>query len=128
MRVVDRSASIERLIASPAGAAVSAETAAQDDWLVPTIVQLELAKWLAREVDEGTADHVLAFTRTCLTAPLGAKAALLAAELRRLHNLATADQITCATAKLHDAGASTCDAQFEGLSGVMPYHGGQRRA
>jgi hypothetical protein len=31
-------------------------------WLVPTIVQLEFAKWLMRELGEDKADRVIAFT------------------------------------------------------------------
>ncbi len=32
-------------------------------WLVPTIVQLELSKWLMREVGEAQADQVIAYTQ-----------------------------------------------------------------
>ncbi|HWN48329.1 MAG TPA: PIN domain-containing protein [Xanthobacteraceae bacterium] len=64
MRLVDTSAWIEWLIASPAGKSVEVALPKRTDWLVPTIVQLELAKWLAREVGEDKADQVVAFTQT----------------------------------------------------------------
>jgi hypothetical protein len=48
---------------------------------VPTIIQLELAKWLAREVGEDKADQVIAYTQMCVLAPLDTKIALSAAEI-----------------------------------------------
>jgi uncharacterized protein with PIN domain len=65
MRLVDTSAWIEWLIASPAGKSVEVALPTRADWLVPAIVQLELAKWLAREVGEDKADQVVAFTQMC---------------------------------------------------------------
>lgn len=64
MRLVDTSAWIEWLIASPVGKALGSELPQRDQWLVPTIVQLELAKWLNREIGEEEADRVIAFTQT----------------------------------------------------------------
>ena len=50
MILVDTSAWIEWLIDSATGAKVAEHLPEQADWLVPTMVQLELAKWLTREV------------------------------------------------------------------------------
>jgi predicted nucleic acid-binding protein len=118
MVLVDTSAWIEWLIASPTGQAVAARLPGQDDWLVPTIVQLELAKWLARELGEDRADQVIAFSLLCRIAPLDTGIALAAAELCARHRLATADAIIYATALAHGAELLTCDAHFEGLEGV----------
>lgn len=118
MRLVDTSAWVEWLIASPTGKAVASAIPAREDWLVPTIVQLELAKWLAREVGEDKADQVVAFTQMCQVAKLDTKTALTAAELCRQHKLATADAIVYATALEHGAELLTCDAHFNGLPGV----------
>ena len=52
MRLVDTSAWIEWLIGSPTGERVAAHLPEQSEWLVPTMVQLELSKWLTREVGE----------------------------------------------------------------------------
>jgi predicted nucleic acid-binding protein len=90
----------------------------QSDWLVPTMVQLELAKWLTREMGEDKADQVIAFTQVCQVIPLDTEIALAAAEACRTHKLATADAIIFATARLRDATLLTCDAHFEGLPGV----------
>jgi predicted nucleic acid-binding protein len=118
MRLVDTSAWIEWLIASPTGNAVKSEIPARDDWLVPTIVQLELAKWASREVGEDRAEQIIAFTQMCRIAPFDTKTALAAAEICSRHKLATADAIVYATALEHGADLLTCDAHFDGLPGV----------
>ena len=118
MRLVDTSAWIEWLIGSPTGEVVATHLPEQSDWLVPTMIQLELAKWLAREVGEDKADQVIAFTQLCDIVPLDTEIALAAAEACRLHKLATADAIVLATARARDATLITCDAHFDGLPGV----------
>ena len=116
--LVDTSAWIEWLMATPTGGAVAALMPAQQDWLVPTIIQLELAKWLTRELGEDRADQVIAFSQMCRIVPLDTKIALAAADLCARRRLATADAIIYATALAHDAELLTCDAHFEGLEGV----------
>jgi predicted nucleic acid-binding protein len=118
MVLVDTSAWIEWLIGSPTGEALSARLPQQSDWLVPTMVQLELAKWLPREVGEDKADQVIAFTQVCQVVPLDTEIALAAADACRTHKLATADAIIFATARARGATLLTCDAHFEGLPGV----------
>lgn len=118
MRLVDTSAWVEWLIGSPTGKAVQDAIPLREDWVVPTIVQFELATWLAREVGEDKADQVVAFTQLCLIVPLDTKIALSAAELGTRHKLATADAIVYATALEHKADLLTCDAHFDGLAGV----------
>ena len=118
MVLVDTSAWIEWLMGSATGRAVGTVMPSQDEWLVPTIVQLELAKWLTRELGEDRADQVIAFSQTCRIVPLDTRTALAAAELCARHRLATADAIVYATAQDHDAELLTCDAHFEGLDGV----------
>lgn len=118
MRLVDTSAWIEWLIASPTGKALSSAIPPRDEWLVPTIVQLELSKWMTREVDEDKADQVIAFTQLCVVAPLDTKIALVAADLCAKHKLATADAIVYATALEYGAELLTCDAHFRELPSV----------
>ncbi|QCP85132.1 type II toxin-antitoxin system VapC family toxin [Cereibacter sphaeroides] len=118
MILVDTSAWIEWLIDSATGARVAEHLPEQADWLVPTMIQLELAKWLTREVGEDKADQVIAFTQVCLVVPLDTEIALAAAEACREHKLATADAIIFATAKARGATLLTCDPHFEGLPGV----------
>ena len=119
MRVVDTSAWIEVLISSPTGKIVEKHLPPQSELIVPTIVQLELAKWLMREMGEDESDAMIAFTQNCVVVQLDTKIALLAAELSAKHKLATADSIVYATALSYGADVLTCDAHFAGLVGVM---------
>jgi len=118
MVLVDTSSWIEWLIGSSTGDKVADRLPEQADWLVPTMVQLELAKWLTREIGEDKADQVIAFTQICQVVPLDTETALAAADACRVHRLATADAIIYATAQAHGAQLLTCDAHFEGLPGV----------
>jgi predicted nucleic acid-binding protein len=118
-RVVDTSAWIEWLVASPLGKRLRKEMPEKALCIVPTIVQLELSKWVWRELGEGPADQVMAYTMKCQVAPLDTATALLAADLHRQHKLATADAIVYATALQQGAELLTCDAHFKGLPGVV---------
>jgi predicted nucleic acid-binding protein len=117
-RVVDTSAWIEWLVGGHAKRALSKEFPEKKHWIVPTIVQLELAKWITRELGEDQADRVIAFTQKCVVAPLDTRIALLAADFHRSHKLATADAIVYATVLEFGADLLTCDAHFEGLPSV----------
>ncbi len=119
MRLVDTSAWIEWLIGSDVGSVVSAALPDRDEWVVPTIVQLELFKWLTREVGEDKADQVIAFTETCRVVILDSRMALAAADVSLRHKLAMADAIIYATAQSEGAEVVTCDAHFEGLDRIM---------
>jgi predicted nucleic acid-binding protein len=118
-RVIDTSAWIEFLIDSAIGRKVEAEMPRRDACIVPTIVQLELANWLAREVSEDREEAVLANTTECLVVPLDTPLALRAAQVSRDQKLATADAIIYATALANDAELVTCDAHFKDLPGVI---------
>jgi len=119
MRVVDTSAWIEWVIDSPLGAQLGRLFPDRSQCIVPTMVQLELSKWLVRELGEEQADQVIAYTRTCIVVPLDSSIALLAADLHRMYRLASADAIIYATAQRHQAELLTCDAHFEGLPNVL---------
>jgi predicted nucleic acid-binding protein len=119
MRLVDSSAWIEFLIGSDLGKRLAKELPERAEWLVPTMVQLELSKWLTREAGEEKADQVIAFTETCVVADLDTATALAAAALGAQHRLATADAIVYATALAHGAELLTCDRHFETLPGVV---------
>jgi len=118
LRVVDTSAWIEWLTASALGQKLGKQFPDKAQCIVPTLVQLELSKWLVREAGEETADQVIAFTQKCVVVPLDTPIALLAADLHRQHKLATADAIVYATAQHVGADLLTCDAHFQGLPDV----------
>jgi predicted nucleic acid-binding protein len=117
-RVVDTSAWIEWLTGSALGKKLGKQFPDKAQCIVPTIVQLELSKWLVRELGEDEADQVIAYTQKCVVVPLDTAIALLAADLHREHKLATADAIVYATARRVGAELLTCDAHFENLPDV----------
>lgn len=119
MRVIDTSVWIEWLIDGPLGKKLAREIPDRAECIVPTIVQLELAKWLTREVGEDQADQMIAYTQKCIVAPLDTRIALLAADLHRQYKLATADAVVYATAREFDAELLTCDKHFEKLPDVI---------
>jgi len=119
MRLVDTSAWVEWLAASPTGRRVGDLVPLRERWLVPTMVQMELAKWLAREAGEEKADQVIAFTLTCVVAPLDTRIALAAADIAARHRLANAAAIIYATALDHGADVITRDAHYQNLPGVV---------
>ncbi len=116
--VVDTSAWIEWLTGSATGKKIGKILPAKENCIVPTIVQLELSKWLHRELGEGEADRVIAYTQKCVVVALDTSIALLAADLHREHKLATADAIVYATAIHERATLITCDSHFENLADV----------
>jgi predicted nucleic acid-binding protein len=117
-RVVDTSAWIEWLTSSAPGRKLGKQFPDREQCIVPTIVQLELSKWLVREAGEDESDQVIAYTQKCVVVPLDTTIALLAANLHREHKLATADAIVYATARNMGAELLTCDAHFQGLPDV----------
>ena len=119
MRLVDTSAWVEWLVGSPIGEQVANSLPERESWLAPTIVQLELARWLAREAGEDRADQIIAFSQLCVVSPMDTEIALSAAEICARLKLATADAIVYATALKYGADLLTCDAHFDGLPGVV---------
>ncbi len=86
--------------------------------IVPTSVQFELYKWVARKEGEQRALEAVALTEQALVVPLSTPIALLAADLSMAHQLSFADAIIYATAQFHRAELMTSDSHFEGLQGV----------
>ena len=121
MKLIDSSAWIEWMIGSPLGKIVSQSIPDKESWVVPTVVQLELAKWLKREKGEHISETVLAFTNTCIVVPLDTKLALVAADIIVENKLSMADALIYATALEYCDELITCDAHFAGLPKVT-YH------
>jgi predicted nucleic acid-binding protein len=118
MRVVDTSVWIEWIVGSPLGKTLALELPRNDQWIVPTIVQYELSRWLAREISDTAAARAIAFSKELVIAPLTTDIATKAAAYAKVHGLATADAIIFATAKDARADLLTCDAHFAELPGV----------
>lgn len=118
MIVLDTSAWIEMLVGSNSGGLIDQRIKSAGELIVPTIVQLELAKWALREEGQKKAEELIAHTSQLLVVPLDTGTAFSAATISRDHKLHTTDAIIYATAQLHDAPLLTCDAHFKGLPGV----------
>ncbi len=118
MRLVDTSAWIEFLLGTALGNSVRQQLPKPAEWVVPTIVQFELSKWLVRELGKDEADSAIAASQRLVVAPLVTAIAIDAADLNRQYKLPTADAIVYATARAYDAELLTCDGHFEGLPGV----------
>jgi uncharacterized protein len=119
MIVVDTSAWIEWLKATPAGHKIKPLLPADEDWILPTIVQLELAKWAKRELGETKAAQVLSMADQFFVVPLTTELALKAAKLSVDLKLATADAIIYATSETYSAKLLTCDAHFASLPNAI---------
>jgi len=119
MRAVDTSAWIEILVAGPVSLQLLQDVPSQADWVMPTIVQLEIWKWMRRERTRDFQRDILAFSTKCLVVPLDTPIAIEAADLCAKYKLSTADAIILATAHAMNADLLICDAHFEGLPSVV---------
>ena len=86
-----------------------------DDIIVPTIIQLELYKWLCREENESLANEIIGFTKQMHVVDLDSSLALMAADFSSQLHLSMADAIIYATANRHQAKLVTCDKHFANL-------------
>jgi len=118
MVVADTCVWVEWVIGTALGKRFTPVLMDADNLLVPTLVQHELYKWCLRELSEEQAESVVAGTRLGRIVPLTEPIALHAAQLARMHRLATADAIVYATADLSNARLITIDRHFKGLAGV----------
>ncbi|MEQ1902249.1 MAG: type II toxin-antitoxin system VapC family toxin [Devosia sp.] len=120
MRLVDTSAWIEWVSRTELDRQIVPLLPARTEWLVPTIVQFELSKWVARNsAGQQRGEPMIAFSNGCVVAPLSTEIALAAAAIGQRHQLAVADSIVYATARAFGADLLTCDAHFEGMAHVL---------
>lgn len=120
MRVIDSSVWVEILAEGPVADLVLAEVPNDPaEIIVPSIVVLEVAKWIEREADTTVRQRFLAFVSQCVDAPLDTERALAAACAHRTHGLATADAIVYATALEFGGELVTCDGHFQSLDKVI---------
>ena len=119
MRLIDSSAWIEWVAEGPLHGDVGPLFPEQHEWLVPTIVQYELSKWLLRSrISSDRAQQLIAFSTQCVVMPLTTEVAIAASHYGRAHNLAVADAIIYASAQAHGADIVICEAHFDGLPNV----------
>lgn len=119
MVVIDSSVWIDWLVDGPTARQIGNLFDTPREIVVPTIVQLEVSKWLLRERTQQDAREFIGSTGQYRVITLGSSIALSAAGLHKRHKLATADAIICATALHMEADLLTCDAHFKDLPGVV---------
>jgi predicted nucleic acid-binding protein len=118
MRVVDTSIWIEIYAGTPLGLSLQSAVSDPAQVIVPTIVQHEIYKWLARERSVDDAIKAITYTGTCDVKDFTTAVAVYAAELAKTHKLHTTASIIYATALMNEATLLCSDAHFEGLEGV----------
>jgi len=107
------------MLGSPIGQTLAPELPPNDQWVVQTIVQYELARWLTREKSDAAAASTIAFTTQLIVKPLDMELATKAANYAQKHGLAMADSIIYATAIDMGADLLTCDFHFAELPHVV---------
>lgn len=120
-QVVDTSAWIEWMSDTELGHSLVQDFPEGEQCIVPTMVLLELAKWLTRESHDHHRDEILTIATGCDVQPLDEAIAFLAASLGKVHGLTTADSTIYATARRHGVDLITCDSDFANLPGVKLY-------
>ncbi|MGN6143036.1 MAG: type II toxin-antitoxin system VapC family toxin [Mesorhizobium sp.] len=119
MQLVDSSAWIEVLLGSATGRTLLGRLPQKSEWIVPTLIQYEIHKWLARTVSTDRASEFISYSSGCVVVDLDSDIAVRASEVSRLYKLSTADAIIYATALQRDAKLLTCDAHFQNLPKVF---------
>ncbi len=92
-----------------------------DSMIMPTSVQFELYKWVARKKGVQQALEVIGLTEQAEVIPLSTAIALSAADFSAEHKLSFADAIIYATAHFHSAELITSDDHYKGLPEVIYY-------
>jgi predicted nucleic acid-binding protein len=87
--------------------------------IVPTSVQYELYKWVARKKGIQLALEAVALTEQATVVPLSSAIALSAADFSMEHDLSFADSIIYATARFYRTDLVTSDDHFKGLPSVQ---------
>lgn len=119
MQLVDSSAWIEILLGSATGRILLGRLPQKSEWVVPTLIQYEIHKWLARSVLADRASEFISYSSKCVVVDLDSDIAVRASDVSRLYKLSTADAIIYATALQRDAELLTCDAHFQDLPKVL---------
>lgn len=121
MKIVDSSIWLEQLTNGPLYDIAALELANPRAVLVPTVVLLEVYKFILRASGEEAADQVLARMMLSPLQELSPMLAVKAAQFCVEHKLATADAMIFAHAEMEELPLVTCDRHFEGLPRVE-YH------
>ncbi len=118
MNVVDSSGWIEFLVDGPNAGFFETPLNLQDELLVPSVIVLEVYRYVLRNEGREKALSVAATMHEGRVIDLDTGLAIEAAELGASHGLPLADSIVYASALSHEATLWTQDADFDGLDHV----------
>jgi len=118
MNVVDSSGWIEFLVGGPNAGFFETPLSVQDRLLVPSVIVLEVYRYVLRNEGREKALSVAATMHQGRVIDLDTGLAIEAAELGASHGLPLADSIIYASALSHEATLWTQDADFDGLDHV----------
>ena len=118
MNVVDSSGWIEFFVSGPNAGFFETPLNAEDELLVPSVIVLEVYRYVLRKEGREKALSVAATMRQGRVINLDAGLAIEAAELGASHGLPLADSIIYASALTYEATLWTQDADFDGLDHV----------
>jgi len=118
MNVVDSSGWIEFLVDGPNAGFFETPLNLQDELLVPSVIVLEVYRYVLRNDGREKALSVAATMHEGRVIDLDTGLAIEAAELGASHGLPLADGIVYASALSHEATLWTQDADFDGLDHV----------
>lgn len=115
MIVIDSSGWIEFFTDGPLADAYAAKLVRLNQVLTPVIVLYEVYKRLKRDLSEDEAVIAVSAMQPTQIVPITSELALTAADLSLELDLAMADAIILATARLHKAELITSDRDFESV-------------
>jgi toxin FitB len=121
MNIVDSSLWLEYFAGSSAGERVASIIENIEKLIVPSITIYEVFKKLLKELDEDKALFATAHMKQGKVIELDSDLAIYAAKIGKEHNLAMADSIIYATAKLHNSTLWTQDKHFKDKKDVTYY-------
>ncbi len=116
--LVDSSGWLEYFTDGPNAAVFAEPLSDSGQLIVPTVIIYEVFRVVLRRRGEDDALRAAASMRFGREIPLSSALALYAARLAHEMNLAMADAIILATARLHEATLWTQDADFDGMRHV----------
>ena len=118
MNVVDSSGWIEFLVGGPNAGFFETPLSVQDRLLVPSVIVLEVYRYVLRNEGRGKVLSVAATMHQGRVIDLDTGLAIEAAELGASHGLPLADSIVYASALSYEATLWTQDEDFDGLDHV----------
>ena len=119
VRVLDSSVWVEFFGGGPLSAVCGRYVEKEREIFTPVQVLFEVYRWALRSGGDAAAMEIVSHLEFTSFVPADVTTAVVAAQLGDDHDLAAADAMIYATARLHRCDLVTADADFRGLPGVV---------